>query len=173
MTACFMPAMISFCGFLRRHGLEACESFTMVAHRQSTLILAGVNLEVLHTPGHSPDSISLFDRQANILFAADFVYPGPLYAQVPGANLADYLTTAEALLPQIYDQTKIFCAHGTPDEKGKHRAPLMGSARIFPTLAKVPRQPQGFGQKRRRNNGKCQNDAPLPTRPPMPPGKRG
>ena len=92
--------------------------------------LGGRQLEVLHTPGHSPDSISLFDREANILFAADFVYPGPLYAQVPGANLADYLTTSEALLPQIDDQTKTFCAHGAPDEKGKHRAPLMGSQDI-------------------------------------------
>jgi glyoxylase-like metal-dependent hydrolase (beta-lactamase superfamily II) len=88
--------------------------------------LGGRHLEVLHTPGHSPDSISLFDREANILFAADFVYPGPLYAQVPGANLADYLATTETLLPQINDQTKIFCAHGAPDDKGKHRAPMLG-----------------------------------------------
>lgn len=96
----------------------------------SRIDLGGRQLEVLHTPGHSPDSISLFDREANILFAADFVYPGPLYAQVPGANLADYLTTSVALLTQIDDQTKIFCGHGVPDEKGKHRAPLMGSQDI-------------------------------------------
>jgi glyoxylase-like metal-dependent hydrolase (beta-lactamase superfamily II) len=82
---------------------------------------------LIHTPGHSPDSVSLFDRDAKILFAADFIYPGPLYAQVPGANLADYLKTAEALLLQINDQTQLFCAHGAPDKKGKHRAPLMGN----------------------------------------------
>jgi glyoxylase-like metal-dependent hydrolase (beta-lactamase superfamily II) len=87
--------------------------------------LGNRQLEVFHTPGHSPDSISLFDREANVLLAADFIYPGPLYAQVPGANLADYLATTAALLPQVNDQTKIFCAHGAPDEKGKHRAPMM------------------------------------------------
>ena len=27
---------------------------------------------------------------------------------------------------QIDSQTKIFCAHGAPDDKGKHRAPMMG-----------------------------------------------
>ncbi len=74
--------------------------------------------------------VSLLDREAKILFAADFIYPGPLYAQVPGANLADYLKTAEALLSQINDQTQIFCAHGAPDNKGKHRAPLMSSQDI-------------------------------------------
>ncbi len=87
-------------------------------------------LEIIHTPGHTPDSVSLFDKAADILLAADFVYPGPLYAQVPGANLADYLKTAEALLLQISDQTQIFCAHGAPDKMGKHRAPLMGSQDI-------------------------------------------
>ena len=89
--------------------------------------LGGRHFELLHTPGHSPDSVSLFDRDAKILFAADFIYPGPLYAQVPGANLADYLKSAESLQQQINDQTQIFCAHGAPDKKGKHRAPLMGS----------------------------------------------
>lgn len=92
--------------------------------------LGGRHLEMIHTPGHSPDSISLFDKGAKILFAADFIYPGPLYAQTPGANLADYLTTTEVLLSQINDQTRIFCAHGAPDDKGQHRAPLMSSQDI-------------------------------------------
>ena len=92
--------------------------------------LGGRQLEVLHTPGHSPDSVSIFERDANILFSADFVYPGPLYAQVPGANLADYLMTAEALLPQLDGKTRILCAHGAPDDSGLHRAPLMGSQDI-------------------------------------------
>jgi glyoxylase-like metal-dependent hydrolase (beta-lactamase superfamily II) len=64
------------------------------------------------------------------LFAADFVYPGPLYAQTPGANLANYLTTTHALLQQINDQTQIFCAHGALDDKGQNRAPLMSSQDI-------------------------------------------
>ena len=92
--------------------------------------LGGRQLELIHTPGHSPDSVSLFDRDAKILFAADFVYPGPLYAQVPGADLAAYLTTTDALLLQINDQTQIFCAHGAPDNKGQHRAPLMSNQDI-------------------------------------------
>ena len=92
--------------------------------------LGGRHLELFHTPGHSPDSVSLFERDAKILLAADFVYPGPLYAQVPGANLAHYLKSAEALLSQINDQTQILCAHGAPDKNGKHRAPVMNSQDI-------------------------------------------
>ena len=93
--------------------------------------LGGRHLDLIHTPGHSPDSVSLFDRDTKILFAADFVYPGHLYAQTPGANLADYLATTHALQLLMDNQTQIFCAHGAPDNKGQHRAPLMNNQDIF------------------------------------------
>jgi len=87
--------------------------------------LGGRVLDLLHTPGHSPDSISLHDVQANILFAADFIYPGPLYAQIPGADLAAYLTSAGTLLPRLDPATRILCAHGQADGQGEHRAPVL------------------------------------------------
>ena len=93
--------------------------------------LGGRQLEIVHTPGHSPDSISLLDVQANIFFAADFVYPGDLFAQVPGSDLQEYLRSADQLLPLINGKTKIFCCHGKPDEAGSHRAPLMNRRDII------------------------------------------
>jgi hydroxyacylglutathione hydrolase len=87
--------------------------------------LGGTQLDLLHTPGHSPDSVSLWNAQANMLFAADFIYPGELYGQVPGSNLQEYLASAERLLETLSEQTRIFCAHGKPDACGKHRAPRM------------------------------------------------
>ncbi len=92
----------------------------------TVLDLGGRQLELIHTPGHSPDSISLLDVQGNILFAADFVYPGKLYAQIRGADLKSYLETAEALLPRLREDTTIFCAHGRPDAQRLHRAPRLG-----------------------------------------------
>ncbi len=77
--------------------------------------LGGVKLEILHTPGHSPDSISLLDRQRNILLAADFLYLGPLYAQVPGSSLPDYLAAGEILQSLVKPEITIFGAHGEPD----------------------------------------------------------
>lgn len=91
----------------------------------SVIDLGQRKLEVIHTPGHSPESISLLDRQAGILFAADYVYPGSLYAQIPGADLADYLSAAESLLPILHPETRIFCAHGRPNQQRQHRAPML------------------------------------------------
>lgn len=96
----------------------------------STIDLGGRQLELLHTPGHSPDSVSLFDRTNDILFAADFVYPGSLYAQIRGADLKSYLETTEALLPQLNDTTTILCAHGKPDATRRNSAPRLAKRDI-------------------------------------------
>ena len=92
----------------------------------SRIDLGERSLEVLHTPGHSPDSISLHDQANGLLFAADFVYPGKLYAQIANSDLRSYLESAEALLPQISGETTILCAHGKPDAQRLHRAPVLG-----------------------------------------------
>lgn len=87
--------------------------------------LGGRSLELIATPGHSPESVSLFDWRSNLLFAADFVYPGKLYAQIRGADLKSYLETAEALLPRLSDETVILSAHGRPDAQRLNRAPRL------------------------------------------------
>ena len=74
--------------------------------------LGGRRLQLLHTPGHSPDSVSLWEPDRNRLFAADFLYCGGLYAQTQGASLAEYLATSRGLRSLINDDTAIFGAHG-------------------------------------------------------------
>ncbi len=91
----------------------------------SDIDLGGRRLKLLHTPGHSPDSVSLHDRDSGILFAADFVYPGKLYAQIRNSDLKSYLESAESLLPQVAEGTTILCAHGRPDAQRLHRAPRL------------------------------------------------
>ncbi len=46
--------------------------------------------EVVHTPGHSPGGIALFERATGILFSGDIVYDGPLIEDCPGADLDAY-----------------------------------------------------------------------------------
>jgi hydroxyacylglutathione hydrolase len=117
----------------------AVSEWLPIGHR---IDLGGVALEIVHTPGHSPDSISLWNREANLLFAADFIYPGPLYAQVPGADLMDYLDSANRLLALTNPNTHIYCAHGGPDQ----RAPRMNVSDIL-ALRKTLEILKSSGQK--------------------------
>lgn len=55
-------------------------------------------LEVIHTPGHSPGGIALFERASGILFSGDIVYDGPLIEDCPGAGPAAYTRSMRRLL---------------------------------------------------------------------------
>jgi glyoxylase-like metal-dependent hydrolase (beta-lactamase superfamily II) len=79
----------------------------------SVVDLGGRALEVWHTPGHTPESASLVDRARGLLFAGDFLYPGDLYAFLPGSSLADYLWTAERLARALPGDAAIHGGHGT------------------------------------------------------------
>jgi len=96
----------------------------------SEIDLGGRSLRLIHTPGHSPDSVSLHDQAGDLLFAADFVYPGSLYAQIVNADLEAYLSSAEALLPRISESTVVLAAHGAPDAEHLHRAPRLARSDI-------------------------------------------
>ncbi|MEM1411558.1 MAG: MBL fold metallo-hydrolase [Pseudomonadota bacterium] len=73
--------------------------------------LGGRRVRVLHTPGHSKESISVFDERSNLLFTGDFVYEGDLYAFTPGASLKDYLEGARTLLEDTARPTAYYGAH--------------------------------------------------------------
>lgn len=90
-----------------------------------TVRVGSRKLEVMHTPGHSPDSVSLWEVERNRFYAADFIYRGALYAQTPGASLPDYLRICEQLLNDLPEQVEIVCAHGQP-ENGVDDAPILG-----------------------------------------------
>ena len=78
------------------------------------LDLGGRTLEVLFTPGHTPDSLSLLDRKNGLLFTGDTFYPGPIYLFVPETDFAAYtrsVTRLAALEPQL---TLLLPAHNVP-----------------------------------------------------------
>ena len=47
-------------------------------------------LQVLHTPGHSPGGISLWEARTQTLFSGDILYDGPLIEDAYHSNLEDY-----------------------------------------------------------------------------------
>lgn len=48
-----------------------------------TLDLGGRVLDVLGTPGHKDDSVTLYDRRTHLLLTGDLVYPGHLFVFTP------------------------------------------------------------------------------------------
>ena len=76
-----------------------------------TIDLGDRFLLVLYTPGHTQDSISLFDKEAGYLFSGDFLYPGQLYGFLPNSNMGDYLQGAQTIESVSENRLRVFGAH--------------------------------------------------------------
>jgi hydroxyacylglutathione hydrolase len=78
----------------------------------SAIDLGERQLLLINVPGHTPESVVLFDRSANRVYAGDFIYPSDIYAFLPGADLSAYAASARRIDGMVNDQTKIYGAHG-------------------------------------------------------------
>ncbi len=63
-----------------------------------TIDLGDRQFLVIHTPGHSPGGISLFENRTGILFTGDIVYDGPLIEDSYHADASDYYRSMVRLL---------------------------------------------------------------------------
>ncbi|MGC1417151.1 MAG: MBL fold metallo-hydrolase, partial [Candidatus Acidiferrum sp.] len=72
------------------------------------------DVEIIATPGHTPDSISLLDHSNGLLFTGDTYYPGPIWLFRPETNLDAYVASVKklaALAPQV---KLVLGAHNVP-----------------------------------------------------------
>jgi len=95
----------------------------------SEIDLGDRRLLLISVPGHTPESVVLFDPAANRLFAGDFIYLSEIYAFLPGANLRDYATSAERLAHLLNDKSIIFGGHGC-DRMPVVEVPILGRSDV-------------------------------------------
>ena len=107
--------------------------------------LGGRSLEVLHTPGHTDDSITLHDLGSGDLFTGDFLYPGALIAFLSNSRLGDYLNGAERVLELATPGAQIFGAHRV-SPPGAPRLVLDDLAALRARLREI-RDGEGRGQR--------------------------
>jgi len=77
---------------------------TRFIHDGERIDLGGRVIEVMATPGHTPDAISLFERARGLLFTGDTYYPGTIYLWAPETDLDVYGASVRrlaALEPQV------------------------------------------------------------------------
>jgi len=74
----------------------------------------GRKLEIIATPGHTPDAIALIDRANGLLFTGDTYYPAPIWLYRPETDMDAYVASAKklaALAPQV---KLVLGAHNVP-----------------------------------------------------------
>ena len=71
-------------------------------------------LEVLSTPGHTPDAISILDSNLGLLWVGDIYYNGPIWLFAPETDLDAYYQSVERLCNLVPNLNTLHPAHNTP-----------------------------------------------------------
>src|SRR5579863_6707907 len=87
---------------------------TNYTHDGDRFDLGGRTLEVIATPGHTPDSISLIDRANGLLFTGDTYYPAPIWLFRPETDLAAYAVSIRRLAALAPAVKMVIGAHNIP-----------------------------------------------------------
>ncbi len=84
---------------------------TRLLDEGDVLNLGGRKLQVLHTPGHSPDCICLFDEANGLLFGGDTINTGPIYAQMEDSDLEKFSRSTARLAKMADAYRRVFVCH--------------------------------------------------------------
>ncbi|PYX93568.1 MAG: MBL fold metallo-hydrolase [Acidobacteria bacterium] len=83
-------------------------------HDRERINLGGRTLKVIAVPGHTPDSIALFDERNGLLFTGDTFYPGPIYLYRPETDLDAYVSSMKRLAALAPGLQLLLPAHNVP-----------------------------------------------------------
>jgi glyoxylase-like metal-dependent hydrolase (beta-lactamase superfamily II) len=87
---------------------------SLTIHDGFRVNLGGRTLEVISTPGHTPDSICLIDRENGLLFTGDTYYPAPIWLYRPETNLDQYVASVKQIAALAPEVKLVLGAHNIP-----------------------------------------------------------
>lgn len=74
---------------------------------------AGIKLQVLHTPGHTPGGISLWNEQQKIVFTGDSLFADSVgRTDFPGGDMNQLIKAIKGKLMTLDDETVCLPGHG-------------------------------------------------------------
>ena len=90
---------------------------SMYIHDGQRIDLGGRTIEVIATPGHTPDAIALFDRAHGLLFTGDTYYPATIWLYRPETDLNAYEASIRKLAALAPKVKVVLGAHNVPVAK--------------------------------------------------------
>jgi glyoxylase-like metal-dependent hydrolase (beta-lactamase superfamily II) len=108
--------------------------------------LGGRTVEVIATPGHTPDAIALLDRENGLLFTGDTYYPAPIWLFRPETDLVAYEKSIARLAALAPDVKTVLGAHNIPVAPTEV-LPALVQAFADLQAGKAACKPEGAGKK--------------------------
>jgi glyoxylase-like metal-dependent hydrolase (beta-lactamase superfamily II) len=84
---------------------------------------AGIKLRVIHTPGHTPGGICLYDEREGIVFVGDTLFADSVgRTDFPGGNMRQLIEGIKHKLLTLPDETVVYPGHGNRTTIGREKA---------------------------------------------------
>ncbi|MEM3745732.1 MAG: MBL fold metallo-hydrolase [Candidatus Bathyarchaeia archaeon] len=81
-----------------------------------------LEVEVLHTPGHTPGSISLYLEDEGVVFTGDTLFAGSIgRTDLPGSSYEKIISSIREKLFGLPDETRVYPGHGPETTIGLER----------------------------------------------------
>lgn len=81
-----------------------------------------LKLKIIHTPGHSPGSISIYIKDLNVLLSGDTVFMDSVgRTDIPGGSWEELKNSLRKLFLNIPDTTVIYPGHGPETTVGREK----------------------------------------------------
>lgn len=127
-----VPILADIMAFVPWEGFGPFESYEAdeVLRGGETLELAGLELDVIHTPGHSPGHVTYAVRGEPAIFSGDVLFQGSVgRTDLPGSHGPTLLASLGKLLETFPDETVVHPGHMGLTTLGAERAtnPFLGS----------------------------------------------
>ena len=80
---------------------------------KEVISLGNTQLQVLHTPGHSPGSVVFYFEKEKMLFAGDTLFRMSVgRTDLQGGSWTELTESIQNVLAKLPDDVKVFCGHG-------------------------------------------------------------
>lgn len=73
--------------------------------------IGGRKIQVIFTPGHSPDSVILVDKANRMMFTGDTFYPAPIYVYSETTSFEDFFITSQIMFGYRNDVDYLMPGH--------------------------------------------------------------
>lgn len=108
----------------QQFGLPHCNAFVpdRWLAEGDTLSFGQQQLQVLHTPGHTPGHVALFHPGSKVLFAGDVLFNGGIgRSDFPGGNHRQLIDSIKLKLWPLGDDVIVISGHGMNTTIGRER----------------------------------------------------
>jgi glyoxylase-like metal-dependent hydrolase (beta-lactamase superfamily II) len=91
-------------------------------HHGQVLDMAGISLEVRHTPGHTPGHCCFYWADEGVLFSGDQLFAGSIgRTDLPGGSLPDLMESMKTRVLDLDDSVTVLPGHGPETTIGTER----------------------------------------------------